>query len=158
MCWILLGALMCPGSWGPALGPNLVRRGHRAPCHLTPWESPLYQAASPPQAQLWKAASSFPGSSWTAWRRTAWSSLAPPVSPLQSPYMMFPQWKTHSSQRLRSQQARTILFYPPWPQTVWWLNLCTSSIHGARPEPIMASVVSVCKIPQCEMVPDKNGS
>lgn len=96
MCWILPGALICPGSWDPAVGPNFVRRGHRAPCHLTPWESPLYQAASPTQAQLWWAASGFPGSSWTAWRRTAWNSLAPTVGPLQWPYMIFPQWKTHS--------------------------------------------------------------
>lgn len=135
MCCILPGVLMCPGSWEPTVGPNLVRRGHRAPCHLTPWESPLYRAASPTR-QLWKTASSFPGSIWTAWRRTARSNLASPVGPLQSPYTMFPQWQTHSGQESTSTACLDCVVFPPWPQTVWWLNLCTSSIDGACPEPI----------------------
>lgn len=105
----LPGALMFPEYWDPAVVPNSVR-GRRATCRLTPWESLLYQAASPPQAQLWRTASGFPGSSWPA-RKIARSRLAPPATPLESPYMIFPRWKTHSSQRLSSQQPWTWLFF-----------------------------------------------
>lgn len=156
MCWILPGALMRPGSWDTAVGPNLVRRGHRAPCPLTPWGSPLCRAASPTRAHLWKAASGFPGSSCTVWRRTAWSSLVSPVGLLQSPYMIFAQRRTHSSQRLRSQQARTALF-PPHnhkPRGDW--IFVPSSIH----EPIWLLLFWCAKFHnvkcyQTKMIPEK---